>query len=829
MDVEQYYFVHDPIDLGGPAFRLLRILKENGRGICCELFQAWVRQREVAISYEALSYVWGSPVSECSIEINGKRFLITKNLYEALQQLVLPDQDRVVWIDAICIDQTNKAEQGHQVEHMGDIYKEAAQVLYWLGPSTNYTETCFDALRALQDEAKKHPYNSWTREQWEQSWKSINEKRPYTDLAAEGLLQLMARPWFRRIWILQEVANSRAAAVLCGKDSVSARVFAIAPHLMGLTTETHVQAALDMMPGLKKESWFNQKKDLYTLIQKFGTCEATEPRDLVYALLGIATDATGDGGIKPDYNKTEQEVAETVFEFLFHVKFVRTELIGSCTVETLCRKLQLYTTVALDLAVNNLEADRKTLIHILTAYPTVDISSSIWRYVKEKRQKGYDLLKILLQYASPQKLRDLAPNFMQAAAGNKSSGSEMVKTLLDSSQMLSGRIHQAMVTEEAIVAAASNDGCGDEITAQFCKHGGRQKVTKAVFGSAMANSNPRMGLKVLDLLLTNSEEDGAMSQKTEHPRPTFDTIDIPTDLNTEQELCNKRHESDTLLQTLLRLVPTKDASKERLVLRPFDETGATELIRLLFRHVAGTGVVEGIDMISLVLRRAIRDGSMPVIRCLMSATEALTEVVEYSSAARILLEQVAQMRLLKHGADLEAANSGGYTLLLLAVVSCSNSGLVELLLSHGANTDAFDLLGQTPLSIAALWGDSSTVELLILHGANTQAVDLERRTPLHLAVKSGDHSSTERLFCHGVDIEAVDHIGRTPLSLAASDTSSDGEVVKLLLSYGADINTRCHENKRPLDWVVENKGGAALRRSLMDAERARGVETAGGQ
>lgn len=131
------YYTHEPIDLSSPAFRLLRILKGQGSTICCEVFQALVRQRSVAISYEALSYVWGSPEATYVIEINGKPFRITENLYEALGHLQLRDQDRMIWVDAICIDQTNKAVRVHQVEHMGDIYKEAAQVLYWLGPSTS--------------------------------------------------------------------------------------------------------------------------------------------------------------------------------------------------------------------------------------------------------------------------------------------------------------------------------------------------------------------------------------------------------------------------------------------------------------------------------------------------------------------------------------------------------------------------------------------------------------------------------------------------------------------------------------------------------------------
>lgn len=126
-------FSYAPIDQSTESFRLLRIRKGRGIMICCDLFQAHLTRpdnRTEAISYEALSYVWGSDRKERIIEINGKHFRVTINLYDALQQLQLPDQDRIVWVDAICINQNNNKERGHQVRHMSNIYKRAARVVY---------------------------------------------------------------------------------------------------------------------------------------------------------------------------------------------------------------------------------------------------------------------------------------------------------------------------------------------------------------------------------------------------------------------------------------------------------------------------------------------------------------------------------------------------------------------------------------------------------------------------------------------------------------------------------------------------------------------------
>jgi hypothetical protein len=93
-------FKYEPIDLKGPAFRLLRLLKGRGFDIECELFHAWL-QGDSAISYEALSYTWGDMEMSESIKLNGRELSVVKNLYLALQYLRLEDIDRILWIDAI--------------------------------------------------------------------------------------------------------------------------------------------------------------------------------------------------------------------------------------------------------------------------------------------------------------------------------------------------------------------------------------------------------------------------------------------------------------------------------------------------------------------------------------------------------------------------------------------------------------------------------------------------------------------------------------------------------------------------------------------------------
>ncbi|UKZ48123.1 hypothetical protein TrVGV298_002359 [Trichoderma virens] len=85
------------------------------------------------LQFDALSYVWGSPAATEEITCNNRRRKVGRNLYDALERLRLPDEDRILWIDALCINQADNKEKTQQVRLMGEIYSRARRVLIWLG------------------------------------------------------------------------------------------------------------------------------------------------------------------------------------------------------------------------------------------------------------------------------------------------------------------------------------------------------------------------------------------------------------------------------------------------------------------------------------------------------------------------------------------------------------------------------------------------------------------------------------------------------------------------------------------------------------------------
>jgi ankyrin repeat protein len=319
-------FEYEPIDLEGHSFRLIRLSKGKDGPIQCELFHAWLHDAENIIEYEALSYTWGGTDKPYEIEINGRIMSVTENLFLALKHLRYQYQDRIMWVDAICIDQDNAKERGHQVRQMASIYKTAERVVIWLGQATFDSDLVLHYMQQLQREIAKHACSNWkaSDKRWLNIWSSVQAvlgsvREDLMFRQKETFRILLSRSWFKRVWIIQEIANARTAEVMCGTKTVSARTFSLMPYLMGITPDPHCQAVLDIMPGpTRNHSWWTQTRDLYTLLLKFRGSNASDPRDTIYALLGISSDGSSTDILVPNYEKTVEEVVHDTISFVLH-------------------------------------------------------------------------------------------------------------------------------------------------------------------------------------------------------------------------------------------------------------------------------------------------------------------------------------------------------------------------------------------------------------------------------------------------------------------------------------------------------------------------------
>lgn len=121
--------------LCGNQIRLLRLLPGGWEDdICCELVYTALGD---APSYQALSYVWGSPKETRSILLDGKGFAVTINLESTLRHIRCQTENPYLWVDALCINQADDQEKTHQVNLMGSIYQSSKSVIAYLGNSIN--------------------------------------------------------------------------------------------------------------------------------------------------------------------------------------------------------------------------------------------------------------------------------------------------------------------------------------------------------------------------------------------------------------------------------------------------------------------------------------------------------------------------------------------------------------------------------------------------------------------------------------------------------------------------------------------------------------------
>ena len=212
--------------------------------------------------YEAISYVWGIQDFSATIRVSqeGSKFRTSRTIAAALKQLRNPHDARMVWIDAICIDQTKEEEKGHQVQLMSRIYSNATQVLIWLGESSTETPAAFACLAKLADRADA------LEMQWDPNgfnlngpqtlaWSSEEAATTSEDGAQGHIFTVLRSPWFHRLWIIQEILLAKEAIVICGTNAISWTRFARAMRLL-----TAAYTAADAWESISKQDQVNLLK-----------------------------------------------------------------------------------------------------------------------------------------------------------------------------------------------------------------------------------------------------------------------------------------------------------------------------------------------------------------------------------------------------------------------------------------------------------------------------------------------------------------------------------------------------------------------------------------
>ncbi|KAH6638417.1 heterokaryon incompatibility protein-domain-containing protein [Boeremia exigua] len=174
------------------------------------------------VEFDALSYVWGSQDQLYPIKCNYQRLHVHHNLFSALPYLAHQPL-RPIWIDALCINQSDSEEKMSQISSMNRIYRKAQTVWIWLGLLSNQ-DLMQDAIDLLPVIACAG-HHAWRRSKGQDAESfeldvDMHISRDLDPLTLESLKHLLGNQWFRRVWILQEFTLAKSATFLCGSHPI---------------------------------------------------------------------------------------------------------------------------------------------------------------------------------------------------------------------------------------------------------------------------------------------------------------------------------------------------------------------------------------------------------------------------------------------------------------------------------------------------------------------------------------------------------------------------------------------------------------------------------
>ena len=398
-----------PFDYGlrltGEKIRLLKFVdrtrgqSRDGNVLSLELISGYLPTEDGVtasdhVPYLALSYVWGDPSDPKTILVNGVPFKVTQNLERALMDLE-PNIKLPIWIDAVCINQNDEDEKGQQVARMRDIYQNAEQTIVWLGERGDFTDLVMaqldrigrDALDAGILKLDEKDFKKWPNLEHKQEIKTALERllprvaRGYEDrtpFPLAAFVELSNRPWFSRVWVIQELVVAKNYMFTCGGLVIpgdhfiagfmfcllwianaltplknGSSVFALPFRLFSIWWRNGTPLFSLLLQGLQNKPIMPSPRAAKTLgtrrryLQGLGTSlkahlvraftgtsdfslGATEPKDRVYAMLGIAADAK-TLGIRPDYKK------ETRYQFVYSEVAKKLIHQGHIDILVLCR------------------------------------------------------------------------------------------------------------------------------------------------------------------------------------------------------------------------------------------------------------------------------------------------------------------------------------------------------------------------------------------------------------------------------------------------------------------------------------------------------------
>ncbi|KAJ3453794.1 hypothetical protein MRS44_018426 [Fusarium solani] len=285
------------------------------------------------VEFSALSYAWGYPLPRKRIICSGRAVEIGPSLHNALVNIRSRQYRRLIWADALCINQNDTDERASQVRLMGEIYSAAATTVIWLGTESDSVRRAFEFLRKFDlvysRKSTSLPVGD-TRTPHKAEVELITAAfAPDPLSAARDIGTLLQQSWFSRKWILQELAKSPSPILVAGTKRLHWKFLAswlnyVMNHAW---TFWYFEAACPRGAVGSPESdsdsqlptWYqracilaslqDRQESLCDLLNTTFLFNCSDSRDYIIALLGLASDvSSSDLKLLVDYSTPDTEL-----------------------------------------------------------------------------------------------------------------------------------------------------------------------------------------------------------------------------------------------------------------------------------------------------------------------------------------------------------------------------------------------------------------------------------------------------------------------------------------------------------------------------------------
>ncbi|KAK6596135.1 ankyrin repeat-containing protein [Botrytis cinerea] len=856
----------------GDNIRLLRLLpsEDEAAPLHCELRDYSLQRSTPRIHlYEALSYVWGDPDITLPISVNKKQFQVTVNLHAALLRLRDHSFERIMWIDAICIDQNNNEERKQQVQLMARIYSTAHRVIVWLGEETVEIEGALEHIQLIVDEEHTEIPESWMEK-----------------LKQDRILKLLQNPWFQRIWVLQEAAAARHIIIMCGSTTIDG--YAFCSGVKSLKLYNGNSSGLESLPsimdlieraGLRPKFKANLPerlsldiRSLAELIDMFHTRQATDIRDKVFALLGMSSDKPEKGGLQANY--------ETSWDKIFPrlVKFI---LGNDLSVKTLSQTARIKCKGTIIGMVQSVTMDSLQHVMITSKFKDRELNDDDdreWIFqASAKPIRKHDIVCLVYGASKPSIIRLCKDYFAvvviaatplnelirhewtqfpgskiqflrdfelvwdwESSYGNMQDEEEFATLIKEFSQVsVFSRAEPRRYLEKATrlwddIAILDDMSKYEEADERFIA--AQDEYYLAAFGKIPTSYELRANVLLLETIHPdiNDWQDGRtpLSLAAEHGHEAIVKIllntgqvkvDIRDHFNKSPLHWAAKHGHEAIVKILLNTGQVKVDIRDHFNKSPLHwaaENGYQAVVKLLLETDQIEVDSKGYHHYA-PLFLAAKNGHAAVVKLLLESEqfEINSKGEEGKTPLAIAVENrhitIMDLVIATAQAEINLKDDFGQTSLSRAARN-GYEIIVKLLLATGqVEVDLMDDFGRTPLSWAAGNGYEIIVKLLLATGqAEVDSKDRFGQTPLSWAARNGYDIIVKLLLATGqVEVDSKNNWKRTPLSLAARNGYDI--IVKLLLATGqVEVNSRDHAGHTPLLWAA-NKGHEIVVKQLL--------------